>query len=67
MTTKTPRLLPASKEKNCTICGAEYTYPQKDSKATRFHCEVCTELSPLHKKIMGKLAKRIQSLERKLK
>ncbi len=67
MAKKTPRLLPASKEKNCQICGTEYTYPEKGSKATRFHCEVCSELPPLHKKIMGKLAKRIQSLERKLK
>lgn len=67
MSNKTTRLLPASKEKQCTICGTEYTYPEKDSKSTRFHCEGCAELPPLHKKIMGKLAKRIQSLERKLK
>jgi len=67
MTDKEPRLQPASKEKSCQICGTEYTYPQKDSKSTRFHCEICAELPPLHKKILNRMAKRIQTLERKLK
>lgn len=67
MAKKEPRLQPASKDKKCQICGTEYTYPQKDSKSTRFQCEVCAELPPLHKKIMTRMAKRITSLERKLK
>ncbi len=67
MARKEPRLQPATKEKKCQICGTEYTYPQKDSRSTRFHCELCAELPPTQRKVMGRLAKRVQMLERKLK
>lgn len=67
MANKEPRLLPATKEKSCQICGTEYTYPEINTKSTRFNCEVCAELPPLQKKILTRMAKRIQALERKLK
>jgi predicted aldo/keto reductase-like oxidoreductase len=67
MARKEPKLQPASKDKKCQICGTEYTYPQKDSRSTRFHCELCAELTPIHRKVMSRMAKRIQQLERKLK
>ena len=45
MTTAKPRKLqPASREKTCPICGTVYTYPEKESGATRFHCEPCAAL-----------------------
>ena len=67
MATKEPRLQPATKEKTCQICGTEYTYPEINSRSTRFHCELCAELPSLQRKIMARMAKRIQQLERKLK
>ncbi|MGA1204798.1 MAG: hypothetical protein ACO3ZW_03175 [Opitutales bacterium] len=64
---KEPRIQPATKEKACQVCGISYVYPELNSQATRFHCELCAGLSPLHRRVMGRMAKRIQSLERKLK
>lgn len=64
---KEPRLQPATRDKTCQICGTDYTYPAKGSNATRFHCEVCAELPASQRKILTKMSKRIQSLERKLK
>jgi hypothetical protein len=60
------KLQPASREKTCQVCGNSYVYPEKDSRATRFHCESCAEL-PLHfRKVLACLSKRIQTLERKI-
>lgn len=59
-------LQPATKDKTCQICGTEYVYPEKDSAATRFYCALCAGLPEPQKKIMTRMAKRIQSLERKL-
>lgn len=67
MTVKKIKLQPATRDKTCQICGEPYVYPEKNSDATRFHCEVCAGLSPAHRKILGRMAKRIASLERKLK
>jgi uncharacterized Zn ribbon protein len=64
---KAPRLQPATKDKTCQICGSEYTYPEKGSNATRFHCDQCADLPPAQKKILTKMAKRITALERKFK
>ena len=64
---KEPRLQPATRDKTCQICGEEYTYPEKGSRATRFHCEDCAELPPNHRKILTRMSKRIRALERKLK
>jgi hypothetical protein len=67
MPAKKPKLQPATREKTCQVCGESYIYPEKDSKATRFHCDVCVELPPAHRKILGRMAKRIASLEKQLK
>ncbi|MGC9450335.1 MAG: hypothetical protein ACP5I4_02715 [Oceanipulchritudo sp.] len=67
MPAKEPRLLPATKEKTCQICGESYVYPEKESNATRFHCEACAGLPAQYRKILTKMSKRIQSLERKVK
>lgn len=63
---KERRLQPATREKTCQICGTEYIYPEKGTNATRFHCEACSDLPANQKKILTKMAKRIQTLERQL-
>ncbi len=60
------RLVPATKEKPCTICGAIYVYPSKGSTATRHKCEVCVDLSVPAAKSMKRLNDRIRALELKL-
>jgi hypothetical protein len=60
-------LQPATKDKKCQVCGSEYTYPEKGSHATRFHCHTCAALPEAIRKILTKMSKRIQTLERKLK
>ena len=60
-------LQPATKDKTCQVCGESYTYPEKGSNATRFHCAVCAALPETLRKILIKMSKRIQSLERKMK
>lgn len=60
-------LQPATKDKTCQVCGTEYTYPEKGSNATRFHCATCAGLPDNFRKILTKMSKRIQTLERKLK
>ena len=67
MARKEMPLQPATKEKKCQVCGTEYIYPEKGSPSTRFHCEVCAGLPEAVRKAMGRLAKRVQELERKLK
>ncbi|NDV63470.1 hypothetical protein G0Q06_13475 [Puniceicoccales bacterium CK1056] len=67
MPEKKIKLQPATRDKKCQVCGAPYVYPEQNSNATRFHCEVCAQLPPAHRKILGRMAKRIDSLERKLK
>ncbi len=65
---KKPRKpLPATKERTCQGCGEKYTYPEKDSKATRFHCEICSTLSKDTRKIFERQQKKIRGLERDLK
>jgi hypothetical protein len=66
MPAKEKRLQPATREKTCQICGTSYVYPQLNSNATRFHCDVCVELSPAQRKVLGRMAKRIETLERQL-
>jgi polyferredoxin len=67
MSRKEIKLQPATRDKKCQVCGADYIYPEKDSKATRFHCELCAGLPTHYRKILTRMGKRIQSLERKLK
>lgn len=67
MPAKPKRIQPATRDKTCQVCGASYVYPQVNSNATRFHCELCVELSPAHRKVLGRMTKRIETLERHLK
>ena len=67
MPVKEIKLQPATREKTCGACGEKYIYPEKGSKATRFHCELCAELPSHYRKILTRMGKRIQSLERKIK
>ena len=55
---------PATREKTCTICGVTYTYPEASSAATRHVCELCSGLSVPHRKVLVRMTKRIQTLER---
>jgi len=64
MPAKPPRLQPATREKSCQVCGANYTYPERGSTATRFHCELCAGLDPDTRKVLQRLAQRVQQLER---
>ena len=64
MAVKTPKPQPATRQKTCQVCGEAYVYPQPGSLATRFHCELCVALSAHDKKVLGRLAKRITSLEK---
>jgi hypothetical protein len=64
---KEPKLQPATREKKCQVCGSEYVYPERDSKATRFHCASCADLPTHFRKVLTRLGKRIQALERKTK
>ncbi len=63
---KETRLQPATREKTCQVCGNSYVYPEKGSKATRFNCESCAELPVHFRKVLARLGKRIQTLERKI-
>jgi hypothetical protein len=63
---KEPRLQPATREKTCQVCGTSYVYPEKGSKATRFNCESCAELPAHFRKILARMSRRIQNLERKI-
>lgn len=64
---KERKLQPATRDKTCSACGVVYVYPEKGSRATRFHCETCAELPTHFRKILTRLGKRIQTLEKKLK
>mgnify|MGYP001555946315 CR=1 FL=1 len=64
---KERKLQPATRDKTCPVCGAAYIYPEKGSRATRFHCEDCAVLPAHFRKILTRLGKRIQTLEKKLK
>ena len=55
---------PATREKVCTVCAVTYTYPEVGSAATRHVCELCSGLSAAHRKVLIRMAKRIQTLER---
>lgn len=63
---KEPKVQPASRNKTCPVCGTAYVYPEKGSRATRFHCETCAALPTELRKVLTRLGKRIQTLERKL-
>lgn len=67
MPAKERKLQPSTRDKSCQICGSEYTYPVKDSRATRFQCEGCAQLPASVRKVLARMAKRIQLLEKKLK
>ena len=67
MPVKEIKVQPATRQKKCQVCGTEYTYPELDSQATRFHCELCAVLPTHYRKILTRMGKRIQSLERTLK
>ncbi len=64
---KESRLQPATRVKTCQVCGSTFVYPEKASKATRFHCESCADLPAHFRKVLTRLGKRIQTLERKIK
>ena len=64
---KERKLLPATRDKTCPVCGKTYVYPEKGSRATRFHCETCAVLPAHFLKVLTRLGKRIQALETKLK
>jgi len=66
MAVKIPKPQPATKEKTCQVCGTPYTYPEPGVRSTRFHCELCVELSAHGKKVLGRMAKRITSLEKQI-
>lgn len=66
MPRKEPVLQPSTRDKKCQVCGEEYVYPEKESPATRFHCAICAPLPADIKKILSRMAKRIQTLETKL-
>ncbi|HSH10081.1 MAG TPA: hypothetical protein VK995_06805 [Oceanipulchritudo sp.] len=66
MAVKIPKPQPAIREKTCQVCGESYTYPEAGSLATRFHCELCVGLSEHSKKVLGRMAKRITSLEKSI-
>lgn len=61
------RLVPATKEKACTVCGVRYVYPTKGSAATRHKCDVCVQLPDAVSKTMKRLNDRLRQLESKLK
>ncbi len=63
---KPKRLVAATKEKKCTICGSVYGYPTKGSSATRHKCELCVELPEPVAKSMKKLNDRIRHLESRI-
>ncbi len=67
MAVKTPKPQPATRDKICSVCGEKYIYPEAGSKATRHHCALCVDLSAHAKKVLGRLAKRVSALEKKLK
>lgn len=64
MSVKTPRPQPATREKICRICGADYIYPVKDSAATRHVCELCSDLPMHQRKVLTRMSQRIEKLER---
>jgi len=64
---KDPKLQPATREKTCQVCGSTFIYPEKGSKATRFHCESCADLPVHFRKTLTRLGKRIRTLERKIR
>lgn len=64
MPVKKPRPQPATREKTCAVCGEAYTYPEPGSPATRHLCALCCELSARQRKVLTRMGKRIQSLER---
>ena len=64
MAVKQPKPQPATRDKTCSVCGETYVYPEPGSPATRFHCELCVGLSAHAKKVLGRLSKRITSLEK---
>ncbi|MEZ5278432.1 MAG: hypothetical protein R3F07_18765 [Opitutaceae bacterium] len=61
------KVQPATRDKTCQVCGTVYVYPEKGSRATRFHCETCAPLPAPLLKVLTRLGKRIQTLERKPK
>lgn len=67
MAVKIPKPQPSTRSKVCSVCGESYTYPEPGNKATRHHCGLCVDLSPHAKKVLGRLAKRVSSLEKQLK
>jgi hypothetical protein len=67
MAVKTPKPQPSIRTKVCSVCGGSYTYPEAGSRATRHHCALCVDLSGHAKKVLGRMAKRISALEKKLK
>ncbi|MGD7654175.1 MAG: hypothetical protein ACQCXQ_13230 [Verrucomicrobiales bacterium] len=66
MAARKPKLQPATKEKACQVCGESYVYPEPGSVATRHFCGLCAGLGAVERKILTRMAKRIQKLERTL-
>lgn len=57
---------PAVRILRCHACGAQYEYPVRDNRATRFHCEGCADLPGSVRATFERLTKRIRALEKEL-
>jgi hypothetical protein len=64
---KKERIVSATKDKKCSICGDSYTYPVKGSNATSHKCELCTDLPLKTAKVIKKINDRVRRLENQLK
>lgn len=64
---KKERLVPATKEKKCSVCGDPYIYPTKGSNATRHKCDLCADLPLKTAKVIKKINDRVRKLENQLK
>lgn len=51
----------------CRACGADYEYPARGRVATRVHCEDCATLDPSVRRVVEKLAQRINRLSAELR
>ena len=53
--------------RSCRACGKKFEYPVKGSLASRHHCENCVSVPEDVRKVLERLASRIQQLETALK
>lgn len=50
--------------RQCRACDRKYDYPVVRSRATRFYCETCADLSDGVRATIERLNKRIRDLEK---